>query len=113
LSGGGVAFGAYAGERLVGCGVLGHTFRGDEGDLLQIDLLYVTREYRRQGIGKRLMEVLSSEDVRRGAAGLYISSTETESAVNFYRSCGSKLTGKPDPELLAREPYEIHMAKKF
>ncbi|WP_256217773.1 hypothetical protein [Paenibacillus sp. OV219] len=47
--------------------------------------------------------------MRRGAKALYISSTETRSAVSFYRSGRAQLTAKPDEELLRKEPLDIHM----
>ncbi|WP_051967779.1 hypothetical protein [Brevibacillus thermoruber] len=36
-------------------------------------------------------------------------STETESAVKFYRSCGSTITSEIDEELFEKEPHDIHM----
>ncbi|NGZ76684.1 GNAT family N-acetyltransferase [Saccharibacillus alkalitolerans] len=111
LEAGGAAFGAYDGERLAGFGVLGHRWIGPRADTLQVDLMYVSRPYRRIGIGSRLMGVLSEEAAARGAAALYISSTETSSAVGFYRSFGSVNTDRPDPELFALEPLDIHMVR--
>ncbi|MEK3910665.1 GNAT family N-acetyltransferase [Paenibacillus sp. FSL H7-0331] len=113
LKNGGTAFGAYDGNKLVGFGVLAHKFRGKENNQLQIDLMYVTREYRRQGIGRRILDVLSEVAIEKGAKYLYISSTETESAVNFYSSYGSKITSEVDKELFEKEPYDIHMLKKL
>lgn len=113
LTNGGTAFGAYDGEKLVGFGVLGYKFRGKEEDQLQLDLMYVTRKYRRKGIGKKLMGLLSEAAKKKGAKYLYISSTETESAVNFYTSLGSRLTEKVDKELFGKEPLDIHMVKKL
>ncbi len=111
LQAGGAAYGAYDGERIAGFGVLGHRRLGEQQDMLAVDLMYVSRSYRRQGIGTRLMNVLSEEAASRGAKSLYISSTETASAVNFYRSFGSLDADEPDPELFAREPLDIHMIR--
>ncbi|WP_405083033.1 GNAT family N-acetyltransferase [Paenibacillus chitinolyticus] len=113
LKNGGTAFGAYDGDTLVGFGVLANKFRGKENDRLQIDLMYVTRDYRRQGIGRRIMDELSKAAIEKGAKYLYISSTETESAVNFYTSCGSAITSEIDEELFEKEPCDIHMIKRL
>ncbi|MFM1654649.1 GNAT family N-acetyltransferase [Brevibacillus sp. B_LB10_24] len=113
LAKGGTAFGAFDGDTLVGFGVLAHTFRGSKNDQLQLDLMYVTRAYRRQGIGRRIFGALSAVAVNKGAKSLYISSTETESAVKFYASCGSAITTEIDAELFEKEPYDIHMLKKL
>lgn len=111
LSRGGKAFGAFDKELLVGFAVLAHQFRGKKKDQLQLDLMYVSRAYRRQGIGERLMNEISCEARKRGARSLYISSTETKSAVNFYKNTGAMLTDEVDPELFEREPKDIHMIK--
>ncbi|SFT09638.1 GNAT family N-acetyltransferase [Paenibacillus sp. BC26] len=113
LQNGGTAFGAYDQNKLVGFGVLAHQFRGQANNQLQVDLMYVTRNYRRQGIGRRILEELSNEAIIRGAEYLYISSTETESAVKFYSSCGSMNTLEVDKELFEKEPHDIHMVKKL
>ncbi|KRE29461.1 GNAT family N-acetyltransferase [Paenibacillus sp. Soil522] len=113
LTNGGTAYGAFDGDKLVGFGVLAHKFRGSENNQLQIDLMYVTRNYRRQGIGRQIMDLLSKVAIEKGAKYLYISSTETESAVKFYSSCGSTLTSEIDEELFEKEPYDIHMLKKL
>lgn len=113
LENGGKACGAFDEDRMVGFGVLAHQFRGKNKDQLQIDLMYVSRDYRRQGIGKIILNELCNEAVQRGAKYLYISSTETESAVNFYKSCGSELTDEVDQELFELEPKDIHMKKKL
>jgi ribosomal protein S18 acetylase RimI-like enzyme len=111
LTHGGAAFGANDQERLVGFGVLANQFRGINSDTLQVVLMYVSNGYRRMGIGKRLMDELKTEAARRGAVFLYVSSTETVSAVNFYKSCGSFLTREIDQQLFELEPEDIHMRK--
>lgn len=109
LEQGGKGYGAFEGERLVGFAVLGHLKRGPLKDRLQVDLMYVSRKFRRQGIGTLLMKELSQSAKDRGASYLYISSTETESAVGFYTSNGGILTADKDPELFELEPKDIHL----
>jgi GNAT superfamily N-acetyltransferase len=109
LHNGGLCVGAFDGEKLAGFGVLAHQWRGEDSDRLQVDLMYVSRDYRRKGIGSRIVALLSDEARRRGAAYLYISSTETRSAVSFYRHHGSYIAGVVDEELYRKEPNDIHM----
>ncbi|WP_433753001.1 GNAT family N-acetyltransferase [Paenibacillus amylolyticus] len=113
LEQGGMAYGAFADDQLIGFGVLAHQLRGREQNQLQVDLMYVSRGYRRQGIGKRILNQLGEEAKKRGAQYLYISSTETRSAVSFYRSQGSQITGEIDQELYDKEPKDIHMIKEL
>lgn len=49
-----------------------------------------------------MMNELAEEARKRGAKYLYISSTETRSAVSFYKSNGSQLTDDVDPELFQK-----------
>ena len=113
LSKGGMAIGAFAGETLAGFGVLGHQFVGPDLDQLPVQLMYVSRKFRRQGIGTRIMEMIGVEASKRGAKYLYISATETQSAVSFYFSNGSNVLDVADEELLKKEPKDIHMSKKL
>jgi GNAT superfamily N-acetyltransferase len=73
--------------------------------------MYVTRQYRRQGIGSQILYALSKVAIAEGAKYLYISSTETESAVKFYSSCGSTTTTEIDKDLFEKEPDDIHMIR--
>ena len=109
LEQGGAAIGAFSGNTLAGFGLLAHQWRGESRDQLQVDLLYVSRNFRRRGIGSHIMQLLCGEAKSRGARFLYVSSTETGSAVNFYKRHGSELAARPDPELFDKEPKDIHM----
>ncbi|KQX68219.1 GNAT family N-acetyltransferase [Paenibacillus sp. Root444D2] len=111
IDNGGTAYGAFDEDKLVGFGVLAHKFRGRDNNQLQIDLMYVSRQYRRQGIGSQIFNELSKVAIAEGAKYLYISSTETESAVKFYSSCGSIITTEIDNDLFEKEPEDIHMLK--
>lgn len=113
LQHGGLAVGAFHDEKLVGFGVLAHKFRGVNNDILQVDLMYVSRLYRRRGIASRILQDLTMEARQRGAKELYISSTETQSAVSFYKHAGSKLADEIDDELFNKEPLDIHMKIKL
>jgi len=113
LLAGGTAFGCFDGERLVGFGVLSGAFRGEARERLAVDLMYVSRSHRRRGIGTRILRELAAVAADRGAKELYISSTETESAVNFYRNNGGEVTRNVDPELFEKEPNDIHMVMKL
>lgn len=109
LEQGGLCIGAYSGSTLAGFGLLAPHWRGADQDQLQVDLLYVSRNFRRRGIGSYLMQMLAAEARSRGARYLYVSSTETGSAVNFYKSQGSYLAEEADRELFKKEPKDIHM----
>ena len=106
---GALFYGAYEGNLLVGVAVLDTLWRGPRRDLLQLEMLHVSRDYRAQGLGSRLLKHAGAVARERGARGLYISATPSENTIRFYQRHGSVLIGTTDPELFAREPEDIHL----
>jgi predicted N-acetyltransferase YhbS len=106
---GGVFLGAFDDDRLVGVAVLGGAFLGAARDQLQLAFLYVSNGYRRHGLAGRLMDEASARAREKGARQLYISATETESAVGFYLGYGCRLAEQVDPALYRLEPADIHL----
>jgi len=109
LEAGGVLLGALDGDRLAGVAIL--RYRLTEG-MAQLAFLHVSREYRRQGIAAQLTEEMIRLARLDGARELYVSATESESAVGFYLSQGFRPTDAPHAELFALEPEDIHMIKR-
>ncbi|MFO7881488.1 MAG: GNAT family N-acetyltransferase [Kosmotogaceae bacterium] len=110
LDGGGKAFGAFDKEKMVGVSVLGDK---TWGNIAHLSFLHVSSEYRKQGIGRRLIELVENEAVHRGYSRLYVSATESVSTVNFYMNYGFKLAKKVIKELYEEEPNDIHLIKTF
>ena len=61
------------------------------------------------GLGTQLYQAAHRVAAEFGATGLYVSATPSENTVDFYRRRGCRVTPDPDPELLAREPGDIHL----
>lgn len=106
---GGEFFAAFDDDQLVGVSVLDTLWRGAGGDLLQLEFLHVSRDYRGRGLGAQLFEQARSAARERGARGLYISATPSENTINFYQRQGSVVMATPDAELFAFEPEDIHL----
>ncbi len=110
LATGGLGFGAFQAQRLVGVAIL----RLDLAPgMAQLAALFVDRAHRRQGVASALTDAVERAARRDGAAALYVSASETPSAVGFYLSRDFAPTPAPDPVLLAREPLDIHMVKRL
>jgi len=110
LDAGGIAVGAFDGEALVGIAIL----RPDLGPgMAQLAALFTDRRHRRQGVATGLVRGVEAAARAAGATTLYVSASETPSAVGFYLGRGFLPTGEPHPDLLAREPLDIHMVKDF
>jgi GNAT superfamily N-acetyltransferase len=105
---GGAAFGAFRSGRLAGLAVVRLEL---EPGVAQLDGLYVDRRDRGAGIATRLDERAEATARASGARELYVSATPTPSAVGFYRSRGYEATDRPNADLLALEPDDIHMRK--
>lgn len=103
----------FEGEALAALMVVDNLPLGPAGDLVQLEFLHVGRPYRGIGIGKALFESAEAVAGRFGASGLYITATPSENTINFYRSRGCVVTPYPDARLLALEPEDIHMERRF
>jgi GNAT superfamily N-acetyltransferase len=106
---GGAFVGMFDAQQLVGVAVVDNVPLGAAGEQLQLKYLYVSRDYRRHGVGTRLFQEASAIARARGATSLYISATPTENTVNFYQRRGADVNPRPDPELYAQEPEDIHL----
>ncbi len=105
VAGGAILLGAFDSDELAGLALVDPTY---EPGLAWLALLHVSRRYRRRGVASALWS--ASDDIARGAgaAAMYVSATESNSAVGFYMSRGCELADPPHPELLAKEPEDIH-----
>lgn len=109
LAAGGVVLAAFEGERLVGVAVLGGERIGLRSQQLEVAFLYVSKGYRRRGLAAALMDELCRLARERGAGQLYVSASDTESAISFYLGYGCRLAERADPELAALEPTDIQL----
>jgi GNAT superfamily N-acetyltransferase len=76
---------------------------------MKLDMLYVDAAYRRRGIGRRLTEIVADFAREQGARALYVSATPSRGTVDAYLKLGARALESPDPELLEREPGDIHL----
>ncbi len=106
---GGTLVGAFDDEVLVGVIGLENKFRGKDRDTLKMDMLFVSKSYRKQGIGRQLFFETKNIAKKAGAKKLYVSATPSENTLNFYLSRGFKLASEIDHELYALEPDDIHL----
>lgn len=110
LAAGGLGCCAFAGERLVGIGlVVPHVRPG----IAQLAYLYVSREHRGEGVGRRLEAELERIARAHGDVTMVVSSTPSENTVRFYLGCGFEPTAEPLPELYELEPKDVHMRKRL
>jgi GNAT superfamily N-acetyltransferase len=105
---GGIAVGAFAGERLVGIGVVVPHLRPT---IAQLAFLHVSAPFRATGIGRRLTEQLDEIARTSGDSEMVVSATPSENTVRFYLGRGFQPMAEPFAELFALEPEDVHMRK--
>jgi ribosomal protein S18 acetylase RimI-like enzyme len=107
---GGYFYGAFDGDLLAGFVILGPRKSDDSGEIVA---LFVHRDQRRTGIGRKLMRKAEEEAIARGYASLFLYSNPTESAVGFYLKEGYRIVGLISKEIVRSLPGDIVMAKRL
>jgi ribosomal protein S18 acetylase RimI-like enzyme len=110
LAAGGIPRGAFAGERLVGIGLVVPHVRPR---IAQLAFLHVSNGYRDRGIGAQLSRELERLARELGDREMVVSATPSAHTVRFYLRRGFEPMADPLPELYAREPEDVHMRKRL
>lgn len=76
---------------------------------LWLDMLHVSYEYRKKGIGRKLFDMTANAAKKLGAKKLYISAHSSQESQAFYRAVGCVNAEEIIPELFEAEPYDVHM----
>ena len=106
LSGRYAAWGAFDGERLAGFVALEKEL--DENRMI-LDSMHVSREYRRQGLGRALFCRAVDEARARGAKQLYISACSSKETIAFYRAMGCIPADRVIRRLAEEEPCDLQL----
>jgi predicted N-acetyltransferase YhbS len=106
---GGIFWGAFEDEQIVGAAILENKLIGSKHDTLQLKFLHVSRDQRKHGLGSKLFNLAVEKAKVLGASKLYISATPSENTINYYMKLGCVLATEIDSELFALEPEDIHL----
>jgi len=111
----GTMWGAFDSERLVGFAIYlppnqPNDWEEEIPDMAELRALFVSRSYRGQGIGTRLLMEVLGQCVRDRAKRLYVSSSQSKATVDFYRKLGFVLANE---EFGETDPEEIDMIREF
>ena len=109
---GGMFWGVFENDQLVGAAILENKFIGSQRDTLQLKFLHVSRDSRNCGLGSTLFKMAVEEAKARGAKKIYISATPSEHTINYYSRLGCVPTTEIDDELFALEPEDIRPYRK-
>jgi N-acetylglutamate synthase-like GNAT family acetyltransferase len=106
---GGTVFGVFEDDVLIGFASLENEFFGSNKQYLQLSAMHVSNNYRGNGIGKKLFELISKKAKEMGAKKLYISAHSSKETVAFYKSIGCKEAVEYNKKLVEKEPYDCQL----
>lgn len=107
---GGLMYGAFHEQRLVGFVILNPSQRKRSAEIVAF---FVDREHRRTGIGARLMQWAEEQCRHWEIEALFLYANPTISSVNFYRKHGFQITGLTAKHIVNDLPGDIVMAKRI
>lgn len=103
------AFGAFAGEQVVGFITVSHQIFGKIARYAQLDCFQVSEPFRGQGIGKRLFSLAVQELEKIDADKLYISAHSSKESQAAYRALGCVPAKEINEKLAAEEPFDVQL----
>lgn len=106
---GGIVIGAYTSERLVGIASVNRSQFGSRNKYILLDQLFITKDHRNQGIGKRLFVEAAEIAKDWDATKLYICAGSAEETIAFYRAIGCSDAEEIDQKLYDDDPRDMHL----
>lgn len=81
------------------CGIVGFAFCGINNEIeykydMDFHALYLLKEYKRRGIGKKLFKAMKKEVLQLGYESLIVWALEDNPNIKFYEAMGGTLVGK-------------------
>lgn len=105
----GIVYGAFDDTKLVGFFSVESKKFGSKNQYVELTSLHVDKDYRRQGIGRKLFECAVSCGQSLGGKKLYISSQSSIETQAFYRDMGCIEALEFSPEAVAKEPCDCQL----
>ena len=106
---GGFAIGAFDGERLIGfCSVSLDVF-GKQHKYALLDQIFISKKYKRKGIGRKLFYMSADKARKHGADKFYICAGSSEDTLAFYASLGCKDAEEINQELYESDPNDVQL----
>jgi predicted N-acetyltransferase YhbS len=106
---GGFAIGAFDGIKFIGfCSVNSQIF-GSRFKYVLLDQIFISNEYRRKGIGKRLFFLAADETRLWGVERFYICAGSAEETIAFYMSLGCEEAKEVNTMLYENDTRDIQL----
>ncbi len=104
-----VAFAAMLGDSIVGFVLLNCELFGSEKQYMDLSEFYISKPYRRLGIGEKLFYCSCAEAKILGAAKIYISAHSAEESIVAYKKYGCVFAKEADLAHVEKEPYDLSL----
>jgi GNAT superfamily N-acetyltransferase len=106
----GYAIGAFNKEgMMVGFATLNKELFGKKSTYVLLDQLFISKPYRKKGIGKKLMDLCIDKARSFGANKIYICAGSSADTIFFYKALGCQEVVEINQALLERDPRDIHL----
>lgn len=105
----GKVYGAFENGRLVGFCSIEHERFGSEKQYVELSSLYVLREKREMGVGRKLFETARSVASSFEAKKMYISVHSVEETQAFYKTMGCIEAKEYKQEAAEKPPYDCQL----
>ena len=106
---GGLVYGAWEGERLIGFAQLSGPRFGSRNQYIDLARFHVSEPFRRQGIGKELFRLACQGARELGAERLYISAHSAQETMAAYRALGCVEAEEIYWPLARKEPCDVQL----
>ncbi len=106
---GGLVYGAWEGERLIGFAQLSGPRFGSRNQYIDLARFHVSEPFRRQGIGKELFRLACQGARELGAEKLYISAHSAKEPMAAYYAYGCVEAEEIYWPLAKKEPCDVQM----
>lgn len=101
---GGLVLAAFRDEELCAFASLENQPLGQNGQMLELSSLHVSRPLRGRGMGRALFRFICAQARRRGAQKLYISTHPAAETQTFYEKLGCQAAQEPQAQISAQHP---------
>lgn len=110
IKAGGAAIGAFDDQqKLVGFVTLNNEFFGQTAKYLLLDSMFVSRQQRNLGIGKKLFQMCAIKAREWGADKLYLCAASSEDTIAFYHALGCVAAKEINQELFESDQRDIQL----
>ncbi len=110
IAGGGKAFGCFCENgSLIGYATVNADLFGRAEKYVLLDQLFISQPYRKNGIGRELVELCKNQAKEFSAEKLFICAGSSENTIAFYKRLGAVPVAERNEALFAEDPNDIQL----